>query len=502
MESILSNVLLGFGVAFSAANLFYCFVGVLIGTLVGVLPGLGPPAAIALLLPGTFQMNPVAAIIMLAGIYYGAMYGGSTTSILVNIPGETASVVTCLDGYQMARQGGAGRALGISAFGSFIAGTLGLFGLMLMAPALIRIALRFGPSEYFSLMLLGIVLIIFLAQGSLVKSLLMAAVGLLLSTLGTDSISGVYRFTFNYPILMDGIGLIPVTMGMFGVAEVLNNIEEGLSREIYASRIKDLFPTKEDWKRSIGPILRGSVIGFFLGVLPGGGAVLASFASYAIEKRLSKNPEKFGTGMIEGVAGPESANNAGSSGSFVPLLTLGLPSNVVTAILLGALMIYGLQPGPLLMAKRPDLFWGLITSMYIGNVMLLILNLPLIGIWVQLLRVPYAMLFPFILLFSLIGVYSLNNSPAEIFFMILFGVFGFLARKFGYEGAPLILALVLGPLMENAFRQSLILSGGSFSIFVTSPISATLLGSAVVLLILPLLRNPAGRRDELLPKDR
>jgi putative tricarboxylic transport membrane protein len=499
MESIFYNVLLGFSVALSPVNLFYCFVGVLIGTLVGVLPGLGPPAAIALLLPGTFQMDPVAAIIMLAGIYYGAMYGGSTTSILVNIPGETASVVTCLDGYQMARQGGAGRALGVSAFGSFIAGTLGLLGLMLMAPMLIRVALRFGPSEYFSLMILGIVLIIFLAQGSLIKSLLMAGVGLLLSTVGTDSISGTYRFTFNHPILMDGIGLIPVTMGMFGVEEVLSNIDEGLNREIYESRIKNLFPTREDWKRSIGPILRGSVIGFFLGVLPGGGAVLASFASYAIEKRLSKTPEKFGTGMIEGVAGPESANNAGSSGAFVPLLTLGLPSNVVTALLLGALMIYGLQPGPLLMAKRPDLFWGLITSMYIGNVMLLVLNLPLIGIWVQLLKVPYALLFPFILLFSLIGVYSLNNSQAEIFIMILFGVFGFLARKFGYEGAPLILALVLGPLMENAFRQSLILSGGSFSIFITSPISAILLGSAVILLILPLLRNLAKRKGSRNP---
>ncbi len=502
MESIWNNVWLGFGVALSPLNLFYCFVGVLIGTLVGVLPGLGPPAAIALLLPGTFQMNTVAAVIMLAGIYYGAMYGGSTTSILVNIPGETASVITCLDGYQMARQGGAGRALGISAFGSFIAGTLGLFGLMMMAPVLVRFALRFGPSEYFSLMVLGIVLIIFLAQGSLLKSLLMAAVGLLLSTVGTDSISGTYRFTFNHPILMDGIGLIPVTMGMFGVGEVLSNIEGGLDREIYESRIKHFLPTRDDWRRSIGPILRGSVIGFFLGVLPGGGAVLASFASYATEKRLSRSPEKFGTGMIEGVAGPESANNAGSSGAFVPLLTLGLPSNVVTALLLGALMIYGLQPGPLLMAKRPDFFWGLITSMYIGNAMLLILNLPLIGIWVQLLKVPYALLFPFILLFSLIGVYSLSNSPIEIGIMILFGLFGFLARTFGYEGAPLILALVLGPLMENAFRQSLILSGGSFLIFVNRPIPAVLLGSALILLILPLLRNPARLRGGLLPNDR
>lgn len=493
METIFNNVLLGFSVALTPANLFYCFVGVLIGTLVGVLPGLGPPAAIALLLPGTFQMDPVAAIIMLAGIYYGAMYGGSITSILVNIPGETASVITCLDGYQMARQGKAGRALGISAFGSFIAGTLGIIGLMLLAPPLVRFALRFGPSEYFSLMILGIVLILFLGQGSIVKSLLMAAVGLLLSTVGTDLISGDYRFTFNYLILMDGIGLIPITMGMFGVAEVLNNIEEGVDRTIFTSLAKGLLPTKEDWKRCIGPILRGSVIGFFLGILPGGGAVLASFASYATEKRLSKTPEKFGTGMIEGVAGPESANNAGSTGAFVPLLTLGLPSNVVTALLLGALVIHGLQPGPFLMTKRPDLFWGLITSMYVGNVMLLILNLPLIGLWVRLLKVPYTFLFPFILLFSMIGVYSLNNSPPEIFLMILFGVFGFLAKKFGYEAAPLILALVLGPLMENAFRQSLILSGGSFLIFLNRPISAILIGSALILLLLPLFQN-LGRR--------
>jgi putative tricarboxylic transport membrane protein len=493
MESIFNNVLLGFSVALTSTNLFYCFVGVLIGTLIGVLPGLGPPAAIALLLPATFQMNPVAAIIMMSGIYYGAMFGGSTTSILVNIPGETASVVTCLDGYQMARQGKAGRALGISAFGSFIAGTLGIIGLMFLAPVLVRFALRFGPPEYFSLMTLGIVLIIFLAQGSVVKSLLMATVGLLLSTVGTDIISGDYRFTFNQLVLMDGIGLIPITMGIFGVAEVLSNIVEGPDRKIYAARIKGLFPTKEDWKRCVGPIFRGSVIGFFLGILPGGGAVLSSFASYATEKRFSKTPEKFGTGMIEGVAGPEAANNAGSSGAFVPLLTLGLPSNVVTALLVGALIIHGMQPGPLMMTKRPDLFWGLITSMYVGNIILLILNLPLIGVWVQLLKVPYMFLFPFILLFSLIGVFSLNNNLAEIFLMILFGVFGFLVRKFGYEAAPLILALVLGPMMENAFRQSLILSGGSFSIFLERPIALTLIGSALILLIFPMLKN-LGRK--------
>ena len=487
METILHNVLFGFGVALTPVNLFYCFAGVLIGTMIGVLPGIGPPAAISLLLPGTFYMDPVPAIIMLAGIYYGAMYGGSTTSILVNIPGETASVVTTLDGYQMARQGRAGRALGISAFGSFIAGTLGIIGLMFLAPPLIRFALRFGPPEYFALMGLGIVLVIFLSEGSPVKALLMASLGLLLSTIGTDLISGAYRFTFGSFVLIDGIGLIPLTMGMFGVAEVLINIEEGVDRNIFSGPVRGLFPTKEDWKRSIGPILRGSGIGFFLGILPGGGAVLASFASYATEKRLSRHPEKFGTGMIEGVAGPEAANNAGSTGSFVPLLTLGIPSNVVIAILLGALMIHGLQPGPLLMTKRPDLFWGVITSMYLGNIMLLILNLPLIGLWVQLLKIPYTLLFPFILLFCLIGVYSLNSSTGEIILMIIFGVLGYAARKFRYEVAPLVLSLVIGPLLESAFRHSLILSGGSFSIFVQRPISAILIGTAFVLLLLPLL---------------
>jgi len=487
LETILHNVLFGFGVALTPVNLFYCFAGVLIGTMIGVLPGIGPPAAISLLLPGTFYMDPVPAIIMLAGIYYGAMYGGSTTSILVNIPGETASVVTTLDGYQMARQGRAGRALGISAFGSFIAGTLGIIGLMFLAPPLIRFALRFGPPEYFALMGLGIVLVIFLSQGSAVKALLMASLGLLLSTIGTDLISGAYRFTFGSFVLIDGIGLIPLTMGMFGVAEVLINIEEGVDRNIFSGPVRGLFPTKEDWKRSIGPILRGSGIGFFLGILPGGGAVLASFASYATEKRLSRHPEKFGTGMIEGVAGPEAANNAGSTGSFVPLLTLGIPSNVVIAILLGALMIHGLQPGPLLMTKRPDLFWGVITSMYLGNIMLLILNLPLIGLWVQLLKIPYTLLFPFILLFCLIGVYSLNSSTGEIILMIIFGVLGYAARKFRYEVAPLVLSLVIGPLLESAFRHSLILSGGSFSIFVQRPISAILIGTAFVLLLLPLL---------------
>ncbi len=483
----LNSLLLGFQVALHPANLFYCFVGCLVGTLVGVLPGLGAPAAIALLLPGTFRMDPVAATIMLAGIYYGSMYGGSTTSILVNIPGETASVVTCLDGYQMARQGRAGPALGISAFGSFIAGTLSVFILVLISPPLAMLAIQFGPPEYFSLMILGLTILAFLTRGSMIKGLIMACFGLILGCIGTDAISGMYRFTFKQLVLYDGIGLVPVTMGIFGISEVLLQIEAGLKREIFQTRLKGLFPTVKDWMDSIWAILRGTVIGFFLGILPGGGAVIASFTSYAVEKKLSRYPEKFGTGVIEGVAGPESANNAGSVGAFIPLLTLGLPSNVVTAILVGALMIYGLQPGPLLITNHPDLFWGVVSSMYVGNGMLLLLNLPLIGMWVQFLNIPYPILFPFILLFSLIGVYSLNNSVAEIYIMIICGIFGYLMKKFDYEGAPLILAMVLGPMLENALKQSLMLSRGSFLIFFTRPISLILFGTAIVLLLLPLL---------------
>lgn len=489
----LNSLLLGFQVAFHPANVFYCFVGCLVGTLVGVLPGLGAPAAIALLLPGTFRMDPVAATIMLAGIYYGSMYGGSTTSILVNIPGETASVVTCLDGYQMARQGRAGPALGISAFGSFIAGTLSVFFLVFISPPLATLAIQFGPPEYFSLMILGLTILIFLTRGSMIKGLIMACFGLILGFIGTDAISGMYRFTFKQLVLYDGIGLVPVTMGMFGISEVLLRVEEGLKREIFQTRLKGLFPTVKDWMDSIGAILRGTVIGFLLGILPGGGAVIASFTSYTVEKKLSRYPEKFGTGVIEGVAGPESANNAGSVGAFIPLLTLGLPSNVVTAILVGALMIYGLQPGPLLIKNHPDLFWGVVSSMYLGNVMLLLLNLPLIGMWVQFLNIPYPILFPFILLFSLIGVYSLNNSVAEIHIMIIFGIFGYLMKKFDYEGAPLILAMVLGPMLENALKQSLQLSRGSSLIFFTRPISLVLFGTAVVLLLLPLLGKARGK---------
>ncbi len=477
----------GFLVAFQPVNLFYCFVGVLIGTLVGVLPGLGPSAAIALLLPMTFHTTPVASIIMLSGIYYGAMYGGSTTSILVNIPGEAASVMTCLDGYQMARQGRAGPALGISAFGSFIAGSIGILGLILIAVPTVDFALKFGPPEYFSLMILGLTVLTFLTSASMVRALMMAAFGLILGTIGLDEVSGMSRFTFHLPELLDGVGLVPMVMGLFGISEVLLNIELKTKREVFTSKVKGLLPTLEDWSRCIWSILRGTVIGFFLGILPGGGAAIASFISYAVEKRVSKSPEDFGKGMIEGVAAPESANNSASQAAFIPLLTLGIPSNVVMAMLLGALMIHGVTPGPLLLSHHPEIFWGVVVSMYVGNALLLALNLPLIGIWVQLLKVPYPILFPLIILLCLIGSYSVNNSSTDIVIMLIFGIIGYLMKKLSLEAAPLVLAFVLGPMMEMALRQSLIKSMGSFLIFFTRPISATCLILAIVLLVVPLL---------------
>ena len=485
---ILNHILFGFGVALQPVNLLFCFIGVLIGTLVGVLPGLGPVAAISLLLPATFHAPPVASIIMLSGIYYGAMYGGSTTSILVNIPGEAASVVTCLDGYQMARRGRAGAALGISAFGSFIAGTLGVIGLAFMAPPLAAMALKFGPPEYFSLMVLGLTVLTFLAGGSMLKSLMMACFGVVVGNVGLDLMTARPRFTFGLDVLLDGVGLVPVVMGLFGISEVLLNVEEKLSeREIFKTEFKGLLPTLQDWKDSIWPILRGSGLGFFLGILPGGGAVISSFVSYGVEKKVSKHPEEFGKGAIAGVAGPESANNSATAGAFIPLLTLGLPSNAVMAILLGALMIYNMPPGPRLITAHPNLFWGVITSMYIGNVMLLILNLPLIGLWVKILKIPYPILFPLILLFCLIGAYSLNTNPVEIGLMLIFGVLGYLMKKFKYDGAPLVLAMVLGPLMDNSLRQSLLMSGGSGMIFFTRPICLVIFGTVAIILLLPLL---------------
>jgi putative tricarboxylic transport membrane protein len=481
------SIVMGFQVALQPGNLLFCFIGVLIGTLVGVLPGLGPVAAISLLLPTTFHATPVSAIIMLAGIYYGAMYGGSTTSILVNIPGEAASVVTCLDGYQMARQGRAGPALGIAAFGSFIAGTIGVLGLMLIAPPLAEFGLKFGPPEYFSLMTLGLTILTFLASGPMWKALLMAAFGLFLGCIGMDTLMGAPRFTWDIIELSDGIGLVPVVMGLFGISEVLLNVEQSMERSIFETKIKHLLPNLKDWAESIFAILRGTGIGFFLGVLPGGGAVISSFVSYAVEKKISKYPEKFGTGMIAGVAGPEAANNAATGGAFIPLLTLGIPANAVMAILLGAMMIHGMQPGPMLVKEHPDLFWGAVTSMYLGNAMLLVLNLPLIGLWVKILKVPYPILFPLILLFCLIGCYSLNNSIVEVLIMVFFGLIGYLFKKFEYEGAPLVLALVLGPMMETALRRSLLLSAGDPLIFLTRPIAAALMLVSLFLLAYPVI---------------
>ncbi|HKG84642.1 MAG TPA: tripartite tricarboxylate transporter permease [Beijerinckiaceae bacterium] len=492
---ILANVAQGFSVALQPVNLLSCFIGVFIGTLVGVLPGIGPVSAMSLLLPVTLAGSPEAGIIMMAGIYYGSMYGGSTTSILVNIPGEAASVVTCLDGHQMARQGRAGPALGIAALGSFFAGTFAIVALMLVAPALASVAIAFGPAEYFSLMVLGLTVLTFLTQGSMAKALLMACVGAVLGLIGLDSITAQPRLTFERIELYDGIGLVPVVMGLFGIAEVLSNIERPISRQILDAKITQLWPSRADWRASAAPVMRGTLLGFFLGILPGGGAVIASFASYALEKRLSKTPERFGRGAIEGVAGPEAANNAAAGGAFIPLMTLGIPPNVVMALLMGAFIIHGLQPGPLMMSQNPALFWAIVVSMYIGNVMLLVLNLPLVGMWAQLLRLPYNVLFPLIVLFSIIGVYCSSNNVFDVYVMIAFGILGYLMRKTGYEPAPLVLAFVLGPMLENNLRKALILSQGELTTFLTRPISAACLLFAAVLLVFPLLPSLRRKRE-------
>ena len=491
-----SSIIYGFQVTFQPVNFLFCGVGVLVGTLVGVLPGIGPAGAMALLLPATFSFSSTSTIILLAGIYYGVQYGGSTTSILVNIPGEASSVMTCLDGHQMARQGRAGPALGIAAWGSFIAGTISNIGLMLVAIPLAHAALRLGPPEYFSLMCTGLIIVTYLAQGSVLKAVMMGLVGILLGSVGLDLISGFPRFTFGINELSDGIGIVPLVMGLFGVSEILENLEGDLKREVFKTRIRNLWPSFKDWMDSKWAIVRGSIIGFVLGILPGGGAVISTFVSYAVEKKVSKNPEKFGKGAIEGVAGPESANNASAGASLIPLLSLGIPPNPIMAIFFSALLIHGIQPGPLLIKQHPDLFWGLVASLYLGNGLLLVLNLPLIGIWVKVLEIPYKILFPLILLFCLIGVYSMNNLSFDLYIMLFFGVVGWLMRKFGYEGAPLILAYVLGPMLENALRQSLLISQGSFLIFVSRPISAVALGFACLLLLTTLLPNFRKRRQQ------
>jgi putative tricarboxylic transport membrane protein len=497
---IFANLALGFSVAFKLSNIVACFMGVFIGTLVGVLPGIGPVSAMALLLPVTLSSTPEAGIIMMAGIYYGSMYGGSTTSILVNIPGEAASVVTCLDGHELAKQGRAGPALGMAALGSFFAGTVAIILLMLVAPTLARVAVAFGPPEYFSLMVLGLTILSFMTQGSIAKALLMACLGIVLGLIGLDQITGGPRLTFDRMELVDGIGLVPVVMGLFGVAEILSNLERAMQREVIKARVGSLWPSREDWRVSKGPLTRGTFLGFFLGILPGGGAVIASFASYAIERKLSKTPERFGKGAMEGVAGPEAANNAAAGGAFIPLLTLGIPPNVVMALLLGAFIVHGLQPGPLMMVQNPQVFWGIVASMYLGNVMLLILNMPLIGLWVQVLRVPYNILFPMILLFCIVGVFCSGNAAFDVLVMTVFGVLGYLFRKFGYEAAPLVLAFVLGPLLENNFRKSLLLSQGDFMVFVERPISLVCLALAALALIAALVPSLARSR-EVIAKD-
>jgi putative tricarboxylic transport membrane protein len=483
------NVVLGFSVIAEPLNLLFCFIGVFLGTLIGVLPGLGPAATIALLLPVTYHLPPISSIIMICGIFYGAKYGGSTTSILLNIPGEADSVITCLDGHQMARAGRAGPALGIAALGSFIAGTIGTAGLMLMAPLLSGFALQFGPPEIFDLMLLSLVLLIFLASGSPIKAFMMAALGIFLGTIGTDIFTPTYKFTFGINTLDDGIGIIPVVMGLFGLAEVLDNIEKGLRRDIYKAHLSNLLTTLQDWKDSIGPIIRGTFIGYFVGLLPGGGPVLSTFASYGVEKKLSKHPEKFGKGAIEGVAGPESANNANASAGFVPLMTLGIPTHAQMAIIYAALLINGLQPGPMLIKNNPSFFWGVIASMYVGNVMLVALNLPLIGLWVRFLRIPYTILFPAILFFLVLGSYTINNNIVHVLIMIIFGVFGYLMRKFKYEPAPLIMGFVLSRIIEGALIRSLLMSQGSPSIFFRNSICISLIAMSLLLLSTSLLQK-------------
>lgn len=489
----------GFATAFQPQNLLYCFIGVFIGTLIGVLPGIGPSGALAILLPTTFNIPAVSAIIMMTGIYYGAMYGGSTTSILVNIPGEAASVVTCIDGYKMARQGRAGPALGIAAFGSFIAGLAGIVFLAFLAPYVANLAMDFGPPEYFSLMILGLTLVIYLGSNSIIKAVMMAVVGIILGCVGQDPILAKPRLVYGFDALWDGLGLPPVIMGLFGISEVLLNLERTEKVDVYKTKLKGFLPSWEDWRLSALPIARGTVLGFMLGVLPGGGAIVASFASYAVEKKFSRHPETFGNGAIEGVAGPESANNAATMGGLVPLLTLGIPTNVAMAMMLAALMIHGTPPGPLLIQNHPDLFWGIVISMVVGNMALLGLNLPLIGMWVKVLKVPYKILFPLILLFCLIGAFSVNSLVADIVIMLIFGCLGYLMKKYGYDAAPMMLAFVLGPMVEINLRQALMISKGKFSIFVVHhPISLVCLLVALLFLLLPLVPSFKKKREKII----
>ncbi|HUP96809.1 MAG TPA: tripartite tricarboxylate transporter permease [Usitatibacter sp.] len=493
---LFQNLLLGFGVALTLNNIMYCFIGVMLGTLIGVLPGIGPIATISMLLPATFVLPPVSALIMLAGIYYGASYGGSTTAILVNLPGEVSSVVTCLDGYQMARQGNAGKALGVAALGSFFAGTVATMLIAAFAPPLAELALKFGPADYFSLMVLGLIAAVVLAHGSLIKAIAMIVLGLLIGLIGTDVNSGVARYSFGLPELIDGIGIGTIAMGTFGFSEIIRNLEQGEKREVFVKNITGLLPNWQDIKQCAMPVLRGTAIGSFLGILPGGGPVLGSFSAYTLEKKVSKDPSRFGKGAIEGVAAPESANNAASQTSFIPLLTLGIPSNPVMALMIGAMIIHGIQPGPQIMTAKPDLFWGMIASMWVGNLLLVVLNLPLIGMWVKLLTVQYRFLYPAILLFCCIGVYSISNAPMDVLMAALFGFIGYTFIKLEMEPAPLLLGFVLGPMMEENLRRALLLSRGDPAVFVTRPISATLLVISVILIVIVAMPAMKKKREE------
>ena len=493
---LLDNLALGFSTALTLQNLIYCFLGVLLGTMIGVLPGLGPIATIAMLLPATYALPPIAALIMLAGIYYGAQYGGSTTAILVNIPGESSSVVTAIDGYQMARRGRAGVALFTAGFGSFFAGCVATLVLAAFAAPLAQVAFKFGPAEYFSLMVLGLIGAVVLASGSLIKAIGMIILGLLLGLVGTDVNSGAARYSFDIPELTDGIGFVAIAMGVFGFAEIMSNLEQKDKRETFLDKVTSLWPSKEDFKRMMPSILRGTGIGSLLGVLPGGGAPLAAFAAYSLEKKTSKYSAEFGKGAIEGVAGPESANNAASQTSFIPLLTLGIPPNAVMALMVGAMTIHNIQPGPQVMTSNPALFWGLIASMWIGNLMLIILNLPLIGIWVKMLTIPYRHLYPAILVFCCIGVYTVNNTNFDIFMTAIFGIAGYLFFKLGCEAPPLLLGFILGPMMEENFRRALLLARGDFTTFLTRPLSLGLLIAAAALVVIVLLPAVRKTREE------
>ncbi len=496
METLLTNLGMGFGVALTAPNLLYCLTGAFLGTLIGVLPGIGPVATIAMLLPITFTLPPVSALIMLAGIYYGAQYGGSTTAILVNLPGEASSVVTMLDGYQMARQGRAGPALAIAAIGSFFAGCISTLLLATAAPPLAELAFKFGPAEYFSLMVLGLVAAVVLAHGSLLKAIGMILLGLLLGLVGTDVNSGAQRFTFGLPQLSDGIGFVVVGMGVFAFAEIIRNLEMTGERQVFTSGLSGLMPTRADLKASWKAILRGTGIGSLLGILPGGGAVLASFSAYTLEKKVAKDPSRFGKGAIEGVAAPESANNAAAQTSFIPMLTLGIPPNPVMALMIGAMTIQGIQPGPQVMSQRPELFWGMIASMWVGNLMLLVLNLPLIGIWVRLLKVPYRLLYPAIMMFCCIGVYSLSNQAMDVVLTALFGLLGYWFLKLDCEPAPLLLGFILGPMMEENLRRAMLIARGDWSVFVTRPLSLSLLLLAAALLLMIVAPTIRKKREE------